>query len=238
VLYSFRGTNSGTFGDGANPNGGLIFDSNGAIYGTTFAGGNNAPICGNTPPLGCGTVFELVPPKQDGGAWTEKIIHVFGGPPTDGAAPYSGLAFDKRGNLYSTTAGGGKELGGVVFELSPPRQQGGAWRESFPHVFNLRGLSDGTSPMAQPIFDASGNLYGTALGGTSPNGVVFRLTPEKKGKEWSFTLLYNFQGSPDGRWPVSRLLFDKAGKVYSSTQDGGTNTTCQGGCGTVFQLSR
>jgi uncharacterized protein YceK len=67
VLHSFRGTDLDTLtGDGANPNGGLIFDSKGAIYGTTFRGGSSVPICGNTAPLGCGTVFKLVPPQEKG----------------------------------------------------------------------------------------------------------------------------------------------------------------------------
>ena len=59
VLYSFEGLAAGAqFGDGANPNGGLVLDSKGAIYGTTYIGGYNCP---HNSGQGCGTVFELRP---------------------------------------------------------------------------------------------------------------------------------------------------------------------------------
>jgi hypothetical protein len=96
--------------------------------------------------------------------------------------------------------------------------------------------SDGAYPMAGLIFDTSGNLYGTALGGEIPGGVVFRLKPPKRGKAWPFTVLYNLTGSPDGAHPTASLSFDSKGNLYSTTQWGGTGQ-CQGGCGTVFEVS-
>ena len=64
VLHAFA---SGT--DGANPNGGLVLDRKGSVYGTTFGGGNESRECGSE---GCGTVFELKPPTKKSGAWAER----------------------------------------------------------------------------------------------------------------------------------------------------------------------
>src|SRR6266850_6573832 len=56
VLYSFKGSSTG---DGANPNVGLVLDSAGNLYGTTFVGGNTS--CTNISTSGCGIVFKLDP---------------------------------------------------------------------------------------------------------------------------------------------------------------------------------
>jgi hypothetical protein len=104
VLHSFAG---GT--DGANPNGGLALDSKGNVYGTTNIGGYEGGQCGT---VGCGTAFELKPPTQKGGAWTEKQLHTFAGG-NDGAVPVAGMILDSNGNLYGITVG-------TLFRLAPP----------------------------------------------------------------------------------------------------------------------
>jgi uncharacterized repeat protein (TIGR03803 family) len=115
VLHSF--TNNGT--DGIVPDGGVIFDAAGNLYGTTTSGGTYTK----------GTVFELTPAA--GGTWTEKVLYSFNGNGTDGYAPYSGLVFDAAGNLYGTAYYGGTYSRGTVFELTP--QAGGVWTEQrFP----------------------------------------------------------------------------------------------------------
>jgi uncharacterized repeat protein (TIGR03803 family) len=90
--------------DGEDPIGGLIFDKNGNLYGTTLYGGD----------YGVGTVYELTPGN---GKWTEKVLHAFNG--KDGADPSAGLVMDKAGHLYGTTAEGGTHMNGVVFEVTP-----------------------------------------------------------------------------------------------------------------------
>jgi hypothetical protein len=222
VLHSFAG---GT--DGANPNGGLVMDSKGVIYGTTLTGGNQG--CQDSYGVGCGTVFEVTPPGKRGGSWREKILHRFRGGAKDAAHPNGQLVFDGRGNLYGTSLGGaGSGDDGTVFEFSR-RTGGGRWREAFPHVFQSCGGGDGCLPGPGLIFDSSGNLYGVTTG-------VFRMKPPvRKGGKWTLALLYKFTGSPDGQGPVG-IIFGDAGVIYGTTFYGGTGQACQGGCGTAFEV--
>jgi uncharacterized repeat protein (TIGR03803 family) len=112
-----------------------------------------------------------------------------------------------------------------------------AWKQTT--IFTFTGASTGTQPQAGLIFDAKGNLYGTAsAGGNSNAGVVFKLTPPAKaGAPWTQTIIYAFAPSgktKDAAVPFSALVFDKAGNLYGTTYFGldGTN-----GCGTIFKLA-
>ena len=96
--------------DGAYPYGGVIFNSTGNLYGTTYSGGSD----------GYGTVFRLS--LGTNGKWIETVLSSFNR--NDGNGPYDGLIFDATGNLYGTTEyGGGGGCGGVgcgtVFEIKP-----------------------------------------------------------------------------------------------------------------------
>jgi len=240
VLYSFKGVDNGQqIGDGANPNGGLVLDSTGAIYGTTFYGGNNQKgVCeGGAGGTGCGLVFKLAPPTKRGGAWTEEILRRFDG--TDGDLPAAGVIFDGKGNLYGTTYGGPIDGYGLIFELTKPAGESHTWTESI--LYRFTDGSDGANPKAGLILGTSGSLYGTTAGATNRNaqGTVFRMKPPAPGSEkWSFTLLYTFQGSPDGASPAADMIFDNAGNLFVTTQRGGTGTACYpGDCGIVFEVS-
>jgi uncharacterized repeat protein (TIGR03803 family) len=233
VLHSFKGVAPGAqFGDGANPNGGLVLDSNGAVYGATYSGGNNN--CNYEDEIGCGTAFKLMPPSTKGGAWTEKQLHVFtaGG---DGASPNGGLILDANGALYGTGGGGADHGQGVVFRLKGTRS--GRWKDTTLYHFPSNG-QNGSSPLAGLILDAKGNLYGTASGGSPVgDGTVFRLRPVGD-QSWECATLYDFKGTPDGSWPASSLIFDAAGNLYGTTKESGTGQECGNyGCGTVFEVS-
>jgi len=225
VLHGFK---SGT--DGASPNGGLVLDTKGAIYGTTFGGGNEVGECGAG---GCGTAFKLTPPIKKGGAWTERVLYRFS--VQDGAAPAAGVIFGGDGNLYGTAYAGANSGNGVVFELRRPSGNVHSWTEAI--LYRFTDGDDGTSPEASLIFDVGGNLYGTALGGRTHRGVVFRLRPPKRANSWLLTVLYNFTGVPDGDHPVASLIFDGRENLYSTTGWGGAGQSCQGGCGAVFEVS-
>jgi uncharacterized repeat protein (TIGR03803 family) len=224
VLHAFA---SGT--DGANPNGGLVLDSKGAVYGTTSFGGFASGACSAG---GCGIVFQLKPTKR--GAWAEEIVHRFKGAP-DGGGPSAGLVFDTKGRLYGTTlgGGGGRSGSGTVFKLT--HSANGAWTERILYSFQFG--NDGAEPRGGVVFDTKGNVYGTAsVGSASGGGTVFELRPS--GRSWSFAVLHAFTGNPDGSWPADSLIFDAVGNLYGTTEQSGTGQACGNyGCGTVFEAS-
>jgi len=222
VLHNFGG---GT--DGANPNGGFVFDSKGAVYGTTQFGGA----------FGNGTVFALEPANRRGTAWRETILHAFDPGPIDGGNPMAGVVGDAKGRLYGTTYGGGPEQGGIVFRFSPPSDRSKRWTEAILHGFDGNYWDeDGWGPECSLTFDSKGRLYGTTSN-TAVDGIeggVFRLTP--RGSKWGFESLYRFRGEPDGGQPQAGVILDKSGNVYGTTSQGGTGTGCSY-CGTVFEVS-
>jgi uncharacterized repeat protein (TIGR03803 family) len=203
LLYSFAGNP-----DGAGPYASLVRHS-GILYGTTVSGGT----------FGDGTVFEVTTKGK------EKVLHSFSGG-ADGTLPYGSLVFDKLGNLYGTTAGGGTLDNGTVFEISSSGVK--TTRYAFA------GGTDGSRPYAGLVFDQQGNLYGTTgSGGTFGNGTVFRLSPS--GTE---TVLYSFTGGADGGAPLAGLILDDKGNLYGTTSGGGLSG-CAGysGCGVVFKVT-
>ena len=165
VLHNFPAYS----GDGFPPSSGLTLDKAGNLYGTTLQGGDGG---------GFGTVFKLT--RGADGRWKETILYDF---PTlkDGAGPEGGLAIDPEGNLYGTAGGGIGPCGGggcgVVFKMTPPKSGSGQWTYTVLHRFT--GF-DGALPVAGPILDAKGNLYGTtSTGGAGGAGVVFEITHER-----------------------------------------------------------
>ncbi|MGA8491564.1 MAG: choice-of-anchor tandem repeat GloVer-containing protein [Terriglobales bacterium] len=214
ILHSFDPNGKG----GYFPYAGLIFDASGNLYGTTSVGGV----------LGGGTAFELAP--NGSGGWEEKVLHSFSNKSKDGNYPIAPLIFDVSGNLYGTTVAGGTIGYGIVFELTP--KAGGTWMEKILHNFNPTN-ADGAGPYAGLVFDASGNLYGTTLGGGyyDDYGTVFELTPKASGR-WTEKVLYSFNLGADGYDPVAGLVVDTVGNVYGTTSTGGA-----GDYGAVFELS-
>jgi len=208
--------------DGLNPQAGLISDSAGNLYGTTYYGG---------APYFAGTVFELTP--DGNGQFTETIIHAFDG--KHGGYPQASLIFDSAGNLYGTT-GGVEGYCGTVFKLSPGPD--GQWTETVLHDFGkpLLKPNGGCHLAGNLVFDSAGNLYSTTwIGGANINfGCVFKLTPQPKG-EWKETVIHSF-GVTGGSVPVSGLIIDAEGNLYG-TNSGGGNESCEFGCGNVFKLT-
>ena len=99
--------------DGESPDGVLIIDSAGNLYGATSGGG----AYNSCAYPGCGTVFKLTP--GSGGTWTETVLHSFNSNGLDGYNPEAGLIMDAAGNLYGTTNAGGAYGYGTVFEVTP-----------------------------------------------------------------------------------------------------------------------
>jgi uncharacterized repeat protein (TIGR03803 family) len=214
VLYSFRGA---SVGDGSAPQGALLFDTKGALYGTTAGGGA----------YGFGAVFKLTPPATQGGTWTESVLYSFTGG-TDGANPASELIFDGT-KLVGTTPLGGASNFGTVFQLTPPTKKTNPWTEAL--LYNFTGRSDGGKPYGGVVLKAKA-LYGTTLdGGSGSQGTVFELTPPAVvGAAWAENVVYSFTGGTDGGKPYARVIFGRSGALYGTTGLGGS------GYGTVFEL--
>jgi hypothetical protein len=214
TIYSF------TSGDGGFGPSGLLLDG-GNLYGTTGSGGAN-----------WGVAYELSP--GTGGVWTEAVLHTF--EETDGFGPDSALYRDSSGNLFGTALRGGALTGrckefdgcGTVFELSPA--SGGGWNFS---EYAFPSPDKGLSPGGAVREDAAGNLFGvTSAGGAEFRGIVFKLTPAAGGG-WTESILHIFDETK-GDGPVA-LIEDGNGGFYG-TAEGGGETSCNGGCGLVFDL--
>ena len=229
VRYNFVGAPF----DGEFPAASLIMDQAGNFYGTTTAGGSSTN-CGSS---GCGTVFEFSPSAK-----SEKVLYSFQGLANDGSDPSTSLIFDDAGNLFGTTFEGGiahchsnnAPSCGVVFELSPTGNS--AWKETVVHRF-ANSTTDGGNPTSSLILDAAGNFYGTtAVGGTSGHGTVFKLAPATG--NWTYSVAYNFQNTPDGSYPAGNLWLDPSGTLYGVTGLGGQAFSYfTNGYGTVYQFT-
>jgi uncharacterized repeat protein (TIGR03803 family) len=217
VLYAFTGK-----ADGGEPQGTLIRDQAGNLYGTAVIGGD--AICS------CGVVFKMTPGPK--GQWSYTVLHSFTGNP-DGDRPTS-LVRGEAGNLYGTTDEGGTfscpdQPGcGVVFKLDE------SGKETI--LYNFTGGADGTGPTSL-IRDNAGSLYGAATSGGNQENACFSGcgTLFKLDTGGILMVLHSFSG-PDGSYPVG-LTMNGAGNFYGTALNGG-KPGCGGyGCGVIFKLA-
>jgi uncharacterized repeat protein (TIGR03803 family) len=218
VIYTFAGG-----ADGIGPQGGLVTDGKGNLYGTTSIGG---VFSGCRWQYGCGTVFVLSLSGQ------EKVLHRFNGS-SGGGHPFAGLLLGSDGNLFGTTSSGtGLSSGGNVFKTDPTTGRTTV-------VYGFSDGKDGGFVQSDLIEDSRESLYGTTAGGGSRTapfcqangcGVVFKIN--KNGKE---NVMHSFKGPPDGFWPWAGLVADADGNLYGTTAAGGASG-CN--CGTVFKIDR
>ncbi len=220
VLHNFSGG-----GDGANPYAGPTLDVGGNLYGTTFYGG-----------AGRGVVFKLTFRNS---AWVLTNLHSFGHDP-DGALPTARVVFGPGGALFGTTLEGGQDGAGTVFKLQPPTNVCPSvscpWTETM--LYSFKNVPDAAYPAyGDVVFDANGNLYGAAGGGTSgyacaddsPCGTVYELMRVQNG--WNESVIWNLEGGDDGAFP-NGVVVDRSGTLYGTTSFRGANTW-----GTVFSLT-
>lgn len=205
TIYQFTGAT-----DGAQPQGGVIFDHAGNLYGNAFE---------NNFEGGGGDVFQL---SASGVGWTFNLLFQFQCADS-GCWPYSGLIFDQADNLFGETTSGSTG-GGTVFQLS---QVGGRW--NFNLLYSFTGS---TGPYSSLMMDQAGNLYGTTFrDGTHNCGSAFKLA--KNNGNYTYTDLHDFTcNGTDGKHPVGGLVMDSDGNLYGTTQAGGTT-----GNGIVFEIT-
>lgn len=205
TLYTFCSQDG--CADGQYPVGPLIQGSDGNIYGTTHAGGDNS--CTD----GCGTVFKITLSGK------LSTLHSFDA--ADGDYPYGGVVEGPSGTFYGTTGGGGANDAGTVFGMTA----GG--KLVTVHSFDV---TDGATPYAL-MLGSDGNFYGTtSAGGNNSNGenhgTIFEITPTG-----SFSNLHSFDGV-DGALVYSGLVQGTNGLFYGTTYFGGRDDD-----GVVFSLN-
>lgn len=225
VLYNFTGG-----ADGGGPNG-VAIDRDGNLYGSTLEPGN----CGVNGV--CGGVFKL---SHRGSGWIlSSLYHFRGG--DDGSWPNAGVTIGPDGTLYgTTTSGGGGPCDyagipgcGTVYHLQPPDHVCQAafcsWNDTVLYAF--QGSNDVGNPYNDVTFDAAGNLYGavTYAGLFPEGGGVYSLTRSQGG--WTYNLLFEFPGLPNGNESFAPLFFDHSGNILGTTLEGGTE-----GNGVVFKM--
>ena len=246
VVHMFKGA------DGASPQGSIISDWEGNLYGTTIAGGDTVDdACQNSPfGFGCGVVYKI---DRSG---NESVVYQFKGG-SDGAYPSTEVLLDEAGNLYGTARGGGVPNDescsfihgcGVVFKID---------RHGYESVlYSFKGGADGFGVASGLVRDEAGSLYGTTIAGGDSNpactgdgppgtcGTIYSID-----RSGNHTVLHSFTGGADGYAPFGTLLRDWQGNLYGVTSNGGDesssfcNDTVENlagalGCGTVFKISR
>lgn len=248
TLLSFDGAAGGKY-----PDGGLVRDKLGNLYGSTVEGGD--------PILSYGVAYQL---STTG---TETVLHTFEGEAkNDGNYPLGDLVRDRKGNLYGATAEGGTHGAGAVFKLTTAGKEkllhsfdgtesgdpmAGLVRDgsgnlygtagtvfeiaadgTYSTLYSFNGANDGYDPSSVLVFDGNGNLVGTTRAGGSGQfngcGTVFAITPA--GLE---TFVYDFPGNQEsGCEPYAGVILDASGNIYGTTIAGGTAAW-----GTVFKIA-
>ena len=189
---------------GAHPQG-LVADTLGNLYGVTTTGGTK----------GYGTLFKVAV----GSSTITKIADFTG---TNGLSPRGNLVID-GGNLYGVTVGGGTAKKGTIFKFS--------LTDASPTIVTLASFdgTNGAYPMAGLVIDASGNLYGEAMGAIKRGYATTVWELPKVGAAFgplSALATFNYKDELN-----STLVVDSAGNVFGTTNLGGAKKR-----GSVFEI--
>ena len=198
--------------DGNKPAGPLFLGSDGALFGTTVAGGQ----------FQTGTVYRLT---RDGSEFS--ILHAFEASGADGVNPETGVIEASDGLLYGMTRGGGPSDGGTIYRVD---------KSGIPTSYQVlrqfgANPTGGTKPKGRLIEAADGYLYGTAsAGGSSGNGTVFRMLRDGSG----YSVLKHFTTETTEGWqPNGRLTEGADGLLYGVVASGGTSNS-----GGIFRIGK
>ncbi len=214
IIQSFNYYGAG----GHAPQGGVVLDSAGNVYGTNVAGGTGTD-CQLSQYGSCGTIFQLVP---SGGVWTDNVLLEFTGFLNgNGENPTVAPIIDASGNLYGTAD--------LVYKLAP---SGGGFLYSELNPLSYCGYPTGLA------MDAAGNFYGACGSGPGADdysGWVYELT--NCSQTCTLIDLHDFGGG-DGAVPIGTPVLDANGNLYGTTAQGGTESCHTGdGCGVVWEIT-
>ena len=194
----------------------IVVESDGAILGTL----TGSDILG-------GAVFALSPPTSSGSRVEDTIYTFAFDPDSVGTGP---LTLGGHGTLYGVTQTGGCNGGcGTVFSLTAPSAPGGSWTETT--LYSFADVDANAVPNSALVVGPGGVLYGTAVYGAMPYGIVYSLTPPASpGAPWAFAILFAFSDDSNGAYP-NGLSLGPGGVLYGTTTGDQVNNS-----GTVFEL--
>lgn len=205
VLHVFAGAPS----DGADPEGALLRDAAGVLYGTTAIGGADDR----------GTIYRL---QADGTGY--GVLRSFTQDPADGAQPWAGsLAFDGGVTLYGTTFGGGANDVGTVFSM---RTDG----SGFAILHSFDEDADGYLPHASVLLAQGTTLWGTTFYGGPDvlGGTLFSLRTDGS----AFAVTHLFGIASEGESPLAGPIRDATGALFGTLPSGGP-----AGRGAIFAIT-
>lgn len=149
LLHRFQGGSP----DGCFPDGSVVQDGAGNLYGTTAGCGSDNH----------GTVWKVSKKGK------ETILHNFAGGTSDGCLPRGGVARDSRGSLYGATNECGAVNYGALYKLSA------SGTLTLLHSFDHK---HGAYPYDDVLLTNQGTLYGTTSeGGNHNSGTVWQYAP-------------------------------------------------------------
>lgn len=196
--------------NGSHPVGAIVQAKDKLLYGTTQFGGakNN------------GTLYQFDPVTY---TYTKKIDFEKA---VTGDAPLAPLLLASDGKLYGTTAYGGSNDDGVLFQYDPATN-------SLVSKVDFGGVK-GRVPTGELIQLSDGKIYGTTReGGTKNEGVLFRFDPATG----TYEKKIDFEAKDKGSYPEGGLTQGLDGKLYGVATSGGiySNASIANGFGTLFQ---
>lgn len=192
----------------------LVQGRDGNLWGTTAGGGA----------YNSGTIFKMTP----SGTLTTVYSFCAQTDCTDGATPVAGLVLGKDGKFYGTTSAGGDINScnfpagcGVIFKVTP--------KGVYTVLHEFTASNGAAGPVSGLVQGTSGKFYG--IGGLDGGETEFYSITSSG----TYTALADWAIS-DGGHPYGGLIQATDGWFYGTTYLGGTGTSCNDGCGTVFKI--
>lgn len=192
--WSYRVIHDFMWYESFQPDGGVVVDATGNLFGTTqFAGSGTG-----------GVLYTMF--SDGAGGWYYEVPYFF----PEEVQPWGDLILDQDHSLYGITWSPGPDVVGTIYQAA-----------SEIEVLHSFSQNDGT-PYGSLSMDSAGNLYRTAglsgLGQCGSTGcTVFKVTSTANG--WSYRVLHSFA---NGEQAVN-VISDGDGNLFGAVSTGGAN---------------